>query len=173
MYKSFLSAALFATSACFPTSPIENNGVISRLHGQTFDEVVAELGEPDPSQIYLYRDLSICMERNQRWSEMDPVIRVMMEDRGRAAPNCSVEAGRWQGFPGRTFQESDLVVSYVVDDRRAISYPASATTTIFGNTAYTTINPGGVTETGGICRTELLFSNDRLVAHNLIGDGCP
>lgn len=171
-------------SGCFIAPATSNVSLIENLRGSTYRDVQERLG--DPSDIYLRGPIERCeialAERRERAEahglvaeNVEAIARVIRGHRPSEESDidrdCDQRA-QWEIFPSREFDGTEFIAVYFTDSRREVNIPATATTRVIGNTAYTTFNSGYSGEVGGICSVRMLFVDMRLADIRHFGNGC-
>lgn len=67
---------------------------------------------------------------------------------------------------------SFTMISYFLGNVNYVARPATVTTRIIGNTAYSTVNEGGATTIDSRCSASFLVLSSRVVAIRMSGEGC-
>lgn len=183
-FPLFFAIVLIPLSGCVTATATNNISLIESLRGSTYPDVQARLG--NPSNIYFRGPVERCevalSERRQRASNsgLDPenveamarILRGLRPQQQSELDRDCDQSGHWESFARRAYDGTEFVAVYLTDSRRQISRPATATTRIFGNTAYTTFSPGYSGEIGGLCFVRLLFAETRLIEIRHSGNGC-
>lgn len=128
--------------------------------GKSREELIQTLGQPLGTE---YLPNGVMCEQEEPvlrldYSKPPPLKRCMLFDTG---PFQSIPAG--VPLELLTFRSGAV---------REYSTPTTARTTLYGNTAYTTINPGGSYVRDSRCTLQVVLLRSRVYAYDFRGEGC-
>jgi hypothetical protein len=176
---SFL-VALGCTIALIGCVSPEKQAEKTVKEGVTKQDVLTNMGKP--IREYSLPDISKCRNdiesasRDVKIVNDDDLSDVFLLSTLEQKKNARLyECGPIEYFTGQGYAVSDNVTmtSYERSEWITRVYPATATTRVFGNSAYTTFYEGGTSTTQKRCTVNIYFVNDVVDQVRFIGNDCP